>query len=65
MIAWTVGRRVSPNRSRISRSPPNFSLGPEGYLNHIRRAKEAVEVPIIASLNGATVGGWTEYATAD
>ncbi|HUK26023.1 MAG TPA: dihydroorotate dehydrogenase-like protein [Terriglobales bacterium] len=39
-----------------------FRLGPEGYLNHIRRAKEAVSVPIIASLNGATPGGWTEYA---
>jgi dihydroorotate dehydrogenase (fumarate) len=39
-----------------------FRLGPEGYLNHIRRAKEAVSIPVIASLNGATVGGWTSYA---
>jgi dihydroorotate dehydrogenase (fumarate) len=39
-----------------------FHLGPEGYLNHIRKAKEAVALPVIASLNGATVGGWTEYA---
>jgi dihydroorotate dehydrogenase (fumarate) len=39
-----------------------FRLGPEGYLNHIRRAKEAVRIPVIASLNGATVGGWTSYA---
>jgi dihydroorotate dehydrogenase (fumarate) len=42
--------------------PGEYRLGPEGYLNHIRRAKEAVHIPIIASLNGATVGGWTEYA---
>jgi dihydroorotate dehydrogenase (fumarate) len=42
--------------------PSEFRLGPEGYLNHIRRAKEAVEIPIIASLNGTTVGGWTKYA---
>jgi dihydroorotate dehydrogenase (fumarate) len=42
--------------------PAEFHLGPEGYLNHIRRAKEAVSVPIIASLNGTTVGGWTQYA---
>ena len=42
--------------------PDEFRLGPEGYLNHIRRAKEAVSVPIIASLNGTTVGGWTQYA---
>ncbi len=39
-----------------------FHLGPEGYLNHIRKAKKAVSIPIIASLNGTTVGGWTEYA---
>jgi dihydroorotate dehydrogenase (fumarate) len=42
--------------------PAEFRLGPEGYLNHIRKAKEAVRIPIIASLNGATVGGWTQYA---
>ncbi len=42
--------------------PDEFHLGPEGYLNHIRRAKAAVSVPIIASLNGASVGGWTQYA---
>jgi dihydroorotate dehydrogenase (fumarate) len=42
--------------------PGEFRLGPEGYLNHIRKSKEAVNIPIIASLNGATVGGWTQYA---
>ncbi|MGA2353568.1 MAG: dihydroorotate dehydrogenase-like protein [Terriglobales bacterium] len=39
-----------------------FHTGPEEYLNHIRRAKAAVDIPIIASLNGATLGGWTKYA---
>src|SRR5215510_3206026 len=39
-----------------------YRLGPEGYLEHIRKAKEAVNIPIIASLNGATAGGWAEYA---
>jgi dihydroorotate dehydrogenase (fumarate) len=39
-----------------------FRVGPEGYLEHIRKAKEAVKIPIIASLNGTTVGGWTQYA---
>src|SRR4029077_13850578 len=39
-----------------------FRLGSEGYLEHIRKAKEAVDIPIIASLNGATVGGWTKFA---
>ena len=42
--------------------PSEFRLGPEGYLEHIRKAKEAVDIPIIASLNGATVGGWTKFA---
>ena len=37
-------------------------MGPEGYLKHIRHAKEAVGIPIIASLNGATAGGWADYA---
>jgi dihydroorotate dehydrogenase (fumarate) len=39
-----------------------FHTGPEGYLNHIRKAKEAVGIPIIASLNGSTLGGWAKYA---
>jgi dihydroorotate dehydrogenase (fumarate) len=42
--------------------PDEFRMGPEGYLNHISRAKKAVTVPIIASLNGATAGNWTRYA---
>jgi dihydroorotate dehydrogenase (fumarate) len=39
-----------------------FNTGPEEYLNHIRKAKAAVDIPIIASLNGSTLGGWTRYA---
>ena len=42
--------------------PSEFHVGPDGYLNHIRRAREAVEFLIIASLNGTTVGGWIQYA---
>jgi dihydroorotate dehydrogenase (fumarate) len=42
--------------------PQEFHVGPEGYLNHIRKAKEAVDIPVIASLNGASFGGWTDYA---
>jgi len=40
----------------------DFSRGPDGYLDLIRQAKEAVDVPIIGSLNGVTTGGWTRYA---
>ena len=39
-----------------------YNMGPEEYLEHIRKAKEAVQIPVIASLNGATPGGWTDYA---
>ena len=39
-----------------------FHTGPEGYLNHIRKAKASVQIPIIASLNGSTLGGWTKFA---
>jgi dihydroorotate dehydrogenase (fumarate) len=42
--------------------PEEFRLGPEEYLKHIAKAKAAVKMPIIASLNGSSVGGWTDYA---
>jgi dihydroorotate dehydrogenase (fumarate) len=43
--------------------PYEYNLGPEEYLEHIHRAKEAVDVPVIASLNGVSDGGWIEFAT--
>ena len=42
--------------------PSEFHLGPEGYLKHIQRAKKAVKIPVIASLNGMSLGGWTDFA---
>jgi dihydroorotate dehydrogenase (fumarate) len=42
--------------------PAHFRLGPDGYLEHIARAKRAVAMPIIASLNGTSMGGWVEFA---
>ncbi len=39
-----------------------YNLGPDGYLEHIRKAKQAVNIPIVASLNGASTGGWIKYA---
>ena len=42
--------------------PDEFYWGPERYLDHVHNAKKAASVPIIASLNGTTVGGWTNYA---
>jgi dihydroorotate dehydrogenase (fumarate) len=40
----------------------SYNTGPEGYLELIRRAKQAVAIPVIASLNGTTLGGWVRYA---
>jgi len=39
-----------------------YNLGPEGYLEHIRRARAAVRIPIVGSLNGLSTGGWVRFA---
>jgi dihydroorotate dehydrogenase (fumarate) len=41
-----------------------FHVGPDEYVDNIRKAKEAVKIPIIGSLNGFTPGGWISYARA-
>jgi dihydroorotate dehydrogenase (fumarate) len=41
--------------------PGSFVFGPEEYLDHLRRVKEAVRVPVIASLNGVSAHGWSDY----
>ena len=43
-------------------NPDQFVFGPSEYLDQLRRIKEAVKVPVIASLNGTTLGGWLEHA---
>src|SRR5579859_4987634 len=40
-----------------------FHTDSHGYLEHIYRAKESIGIPIIASLNGSSLGGWTRFAT--
>ena len=42
--------------------PKAFKLGPERYLEYVRQAKQAVGIPVIASLNGVSSGGWVSYA---
>jgi dihydroorotate dehydrogenase (fumarate) len=39
-----------------------FTFGPDRYLEHLRRIKAAVSVPVIASINGTTTEGWLKYA---
>jgi dihydroorotate dehydrogenase (fumarate) len=43
-------------------APDEFVFGPDRYLEHLRRIKGTVKVPVIASLNGTTPQGWLSYA---
>jgi dihydroorotate dehydrogenase (fumarate) len=42
--------------------PEHFAVGPHGYLERLSQLKEALQIPVIASLNGRTPGGWLRYA---
>jgi dihydroorotate dehydrogenase (fumarate) len=43
-------------------SMKEFRFGPDSYIEHLVRVKRAVDVPVVASLNGTTPGGWVDYA---
>ena len=43
-------------------SVQEFRFGPDSYLEHLMRVKRAVNIPVVASLNGTTPGGWVDYA---
>src|SRR5689334_21519121 len=49
---------------RVAEYPPpsDYKYGPEGYANHIVRVKQAVRIPVIASLNGHTGESWLKFA---
>ncbi|HLX61573.1 MAG TPA: dihydroorotate dehydrogenase-like protein [Planctomycetota bacterium] len=57
----SVADSYSEARSYFPRAD-EYGLGPSQYLEQIQRIKRAVKIPCIASLNGTTVGGWTNYA---
>lgn len=56
------GAEASPESLNYFPDLDTYNLGPDGYLELIRRAKAAVRVPIIGSLNGVSRGGWIRYA---
>jgi dihydroorotate dehydrogenase (fumarate) len=58
----TQGTESYPEALSYFPDPHELSVGPEAYLKHIARAKAAVTIPIIASLNGSTPSGWTSFA---
>jgi dihydroorotate dehydrogenase (fumarate) len=58
----TVGADSFWEASSYYPEPQEFTLPPEAYLEHVKRAKEATSIPIIGSLNGVSAGGWIKYA---
>lgn len=57
-----VGADSSPEASSYFPAAVAYNSGPHGYLDLIARARAAVDIPVIASLNGTTVAGWVDYA---
>jgi dihydroorotate dehydrogenase (fumarate) len=56
------GAELSPEASGFFPEMQNYATGPDKYLRLIGDAKKALSVPVIASLNGYTPGGWTSIA---
>ena len=56
------GAESFPESQSVLPDLQTYNLGPDGYLDLIHGAKEAVDIPVIASLNGVSPGGWAEYA---
>ncbi len=52
----------SPEAGSYFPESSGLAAGPDGYLEHLRRVKAAVGVPVIGSLNGSTAGGWLDHA---
>ena len=48
--------------SYFPEAPTYSQIGPDAYLEHIHRAKQALDIPVIASLNGVSTGGWIKFA---
>ena len=57
-----VGSDSNPEASSYFPTAMKYNAGPLGYLELVARAREAVDIPIIASLNGVTEAGWLDYA---
>ena len=59
----SYGAYISAEFTTHFHAPGAYRLGPDRYLDLVRSAKEAVSIPVIASLNAASEESWTEYAT--
>lgn len=61
-VLTSVGIDSNPEASSYFPAAMNYNSGPHGYLDLVTRARAAVDIPIIASLNGTTKAGWVDYA---
>jgi dihydroorotate dehydrogenase (fumarate) len=59
---WELGSDSNPEATGYVPELHGYETGVERYLRLLESAKAALDVPVIASLNGATPGGWTAYA---
>jgi dihydroorotate dehydrogenase (fumarate) len=68
--SWWVSDLLDEGRDVVAEAADylpefeDYSIGPDRFLDLVSRAKESVEVPVIASLNGTTRGGWVRYASS-
>ncbi len=60
--ALDVGRASSPEALDYFPELDDYNTGPGEYLEHVAAAKQALGIPVIASLNGSSSGGWVRYA---
>ena len=58
----TQGVESHPEALNYFPEASEYKTGPDEYLEHIQRAKKALDIPVIASLNGVSTGGWVKYA---
>jgi dihydroorotate dehydrogenase (fumarate) len=61
-VRTSIGRESSPEALGYFPSPETYAVGTRRYIELIRRARSAVSIPIVASLNGTTSEGWIEFA---
>jgi dihydroorotate dehydrogenase (fumarate) len=57
-----VGAYSSPESGSYFPAAIKYNTGPQGYLDLVARARAAIDIPVIASLNGTTEAGWVDYA---
>jgi dihydroorotate dehydrogenase (fumarate) len=60
--ALATGAESNPETSSYFPDLKSYNLGPDGYLDHIRKAKGALSIPVIGSINGVSPGAWVRFA---